>query len=671
MCGITGFVELRQRRSADENLRLARAMARRLRHRGPDDSGEWCDAAAGVAFGHRRLSILDLSSEGHQPMASADGRYVLGFNGEIYNWAAIRAELEQAGAAPKWRGHSDTEVMLAAFSHWGIRRSVESFVGMFAFAVWDRQERTLWLARDRLGEKPLYYALLDSTLLFASELKAFQAHPAWKQEVDRDVLALYMRHNYVPAPFCIYRRAFKLMPGTIASVHVEDARWPGEEPLAAEAYWSIREVAERSRHEVFTGSEKEATDELERLLRQAIRGQVLADVPVGAFLSGGIDSSAVVALMQAESTRPIRTFTIGFQEEGYDEAKHAAAVARHLGTDHTSLYITPQESLDVIPKLPEIYDEPFADSSQIPTYLVAQMARQHVTVSLSGDGGDEMFGGYNRYLWANRIWWWSSKLPRAGLRLFSGLLTGISPGAWNTAARKIGPLSPGMARQPNVGDKLHKMAAILAAASPKEVYLRLVSHWDGEHVVRGAIEPRTLLNDGRTLADIPNFTHQMMYWDAMTYLPDDILVKVDRAAMAVSLETRVPYLDHRVVEFAWGLPLQMKIRDGVSKWLLRQLLYRFVPQEIVERPKMGFGVPIDSWLRGSLRDWAESLLDERKLRQQGLLDPKPVRAKWAEHLSGRRNWQYHLWDVLMFQAWVEANSDVAPASEARPAIVGP
>jgi asparagine synthase (glutamine-hydrolysing) len=630
-------------------------MVASLHHRGPDDEGVWLDSSAGVAFGHKRLSILDLSSAGHQPMVSGGGRYVVTFNGEIYNHLALRKQLdppEQASVGTEnrrsWRGHSDTETLLAGFESWGIEETIKRAVGMFALAVWDRESRTLTLARDRLGEKPLYYGWQGNVFLFGSELKALRAHPEFHAEINRDALALLLRHNYIPAPYSIYRDVYKLPPGTCLRIS------PGRRDAQPLPYWSARECAELGRRERYAGSEGQAATELEELIKQSLAGQMVADVPLGAFLSGGLDSSTVVALMQQLSTRPVRTFTIGFHEDAYNEAVHARAVARHLGTDHTELYVTPEETLAAIPKLPELYDEPFADSSQIPTFLVSQLARQHVTVSLSGDGGDELFGGYNRYFWATNIWRKLGRLPRPLRAAVAGLLTTLPPAAWDTVFRRLGHFVPPGLRYSEPGLKLHKLAETLAARTPEAIYWELMSHWKRPaDLVPGAKEPPTVLTDPRAWAEVGDFEHRMMYFDTVSYLPDDILVKVDRAAMGVSLETRVPFLDHRLVEFAWRLPLGFKIRRGVTKWLLRQVLNRHVPRELIERPKMGFGVPIDSWLRGPLKKWAEDLLDPARLVREGFFNPAPIQQKWKEHLSGQRNWQYHLWDVLMFQAWLE------------------
>jgi asparagine synthase (glutamine-hydrolysing) len=636
-------------------------MGRTLQHRGPDDSGVWSDAEAGVGLAHRRLSIVDLSAAGHQPMSSPDRRFTLSYNGEIYNFAALRQELEARGHG--FQGHSDTEVMLAAFAEWGVEAAVKRFVGMFAFAVWDARERVLHLCRDRVGEKPLYYGWAGKAFVFGSELKALRAHPAWRGEIDRDALALLLRYNYIPAPYSIYKGVFKLLPGTILTVSA-DALERRELP-APHAYWSAREVAEAGMRDPFAGDADEATAVLEQLLREAIAGQMVADVPLGAFLSGGIDSSLVVALMQAQSGRPVKTFTIGFHEAAYNEAEFAKAVAGHLGTEHTELYVTPKEALAVIPRLPALYDEPFADSSQIPTFLVSQLTRRSVTVSLSGDGGDELFGGYNRYFWGRRIWDKIGWMPRGLRRSAARGIVSVSPAAWDATFHGLGPLLPGKFKQTIPGDRMHKLAEVLGVEHPEAMYRSLVSMWKTPtELVPGASEPPTELSSENEWPALPDFVERMMYLDLMTYLPDDILVKVDRAAMGVSLETRVPYLDHRVVEFAWRLPLALKIRGGKGKWLLRQILYKYVPPELIERPKTGFGIPIDSWLRGPLRAWAEELLDEGRLKREGFFDPRPIRQKWAEHLSGNRNWQYYLWGVLMFQAWLEETEAQAVAKVA-------
>lgn len=642
MCGVTGQIISPPGMSGGNLAETTALMARQLTHRGPDDTGMWQDETTGICLAHRRLSILDLSREGHQPMFSADGRFIMAFNGEIYNYAELRSDLPEVA----WRGHSDTEVMLAAIAQWGLAKAVGRFVGMFAFALWDRLEKQLYLVRDRIGEKPLYYGWIGNIFMFGSELKALCAHPGWKAEVDRDALALYLQFNYIPAPFTIYRGIRKLEAGCIARIDPAQK----DSQIEIQRYWSLQEVVSRPRRDI---SSALAIEQAEGILSQSIRDQMVADVSIGAFLSGGIDSSLVVALMQKQSARPVRTFTIGFHERAYNEANHAALVARHLGTEHTEFYVTPQDALDVIPLLPALYDEPFADSSQVPTYLLARLTRQHVTVSLSGDGGDEFFGGYNRYFWGDNIWNRVKRIPLPVRKVSAQMLRAFSPESWDRVFSLMGPALPKRLRYSALGDKLHKLANLLGVRQASEVFLELISLWDGKAVVLGT-QPTLKESRNPLLCQSGlDFTEYMMCMDALTYLPDDIMVKVDRATMGVSLESRTPFLDHRVMEFAWSLPLDLKIRHGQGKWLLRQILYKHVPRELIERPKMGFGIPIDSWLRGPLRDWAEALLDESRLRREGYFVPGPIRQKWEEHLSGKRNWQYHLWGVLMFQAWRE------------------
>ncbi len=652
MCGIAGFMLSEGARTDQAPLEVLRRMGAALAHRGPDDADAWATADGCVGLAHRRLSIVDLSAAGHQPMASHSGRFMLTFNGEIYNHLDLRAQL--GSAAPAWRGHSDTETLLAGFDTWGVEETVARTIGMFAFAAWDAASRELVLGRDRLGEKPLYYGRQGGVLLFGSELKALRAHPSFNAGIDRGALALFLRHSCVPAPYSIYEGIAKLPPGSLLRI---DAQGRDAGP---HRYWDARQAVAAGQANPFAGSPDEAVTALDTLLRDAVSRQMMSDVPLGAFLSGGIDSSTIVALMQAQSTRPVRTFTIGFQEGSYSEAAHARAVARHLGTDHTELEVTPAQTLDVIPRLPTMYDEPFSDVSQVPTFVVSQLTRRHVTVAISGDAGDELFGGYQRYVLGKSLWRRFSRLPVPARAVLAGMIRAVSPVAWN---RLAGPsqrhLPVGLA-QANVGDKLHKGADVMTARSAAELYRRLVSHWqDPALLVVGGVEPATILTTPELQPQAADFVHHMMAMDLVTYLPDDILVKVDRAAMATSLEVRVPMLDHRVVEFAWSLPIDYKLRGGVGKWPLRQVLDRYVPRELVERPKMGFGVPIDSWLRGPLRAWAEDLLDETRLRNEGYLEPAPIRRKWAEHLSGRRNWQYHLWDVLMFQEWLRATVGTA------------
>ena len=646
MCGLAGYFTVNDRVSAT----VLTAMADSIRHRGPDDEGIWLDEAAGIGFAFRRLSIQDLSPAGHQPMVSGSGRFVIMFNGEIYNHLELRREL---GEQP-WRGHSDTETLLAACEAWGFETTLKKTVGMFAIALWDKRERTLCLARDRMGEKPLYYGWQGKTFLFGSELKALKAHPAFQGEVSRNAITLQMRHCYIPAPYSIYQGIQKLLPGTLLTLPMDHTQSVASTLTDPIAYWRLADAVRAGSAQPFEGSENDAIAELERVLSQSVRGQMLADVPLGAFLSGGVDSSVIVALMQAQSSRPVRTFTIGFGEKDYNEANHAKAVARHLGTKHTELYISPAEALAVISRLPTLYDEPFSDSSQLPTFLVAQMTRRDVTVALSGDGGDELFGGYNRYVMVSALWRRLGWLPAGMRRLAATAIHSLSPLAWSRVFAWFGAIAPATAGTQRAGDKAHKLAEVIDAASPEEIYFRLVSEWKNPaELVLGATEPPTFLTDRANWHLAPDTEGNMMYLDGMTYLPDDILTKVDRASMGVSLEGRMPLLDHRVVEFAWRLAPMMKIRNGQSKWALRQVLYRHVPKHLIERPKMGFGVPLDSWLRGPLRLWAEALLEPARLMREGYFAPVLVQQKWREHLSGERNWQYQLWNVLMFQSWRE------------------
>jgi asparagine synthase (glutamine-hydrolysing) len=614
-------------------------MASTLQHRGPDDSGVWVDAAAGFALGFRRLSIIDLSPSGHQPMVSSSGRWVLVFNGEIYSFRELRDELAAEGHV--FRGRSDSEVILEACEEWGVEAALKRFIGMFAMALWDRKERKLYLVRDRLGIKPLYYGWAGPSLVFGSELKALRAHPLFEPNVDRDALALFMRHNYVPAPYSIYSAARKLLPGHLLCIT--------QDGVQDTCYWDARKVAADGLRQPLTGGSEEIREELDFLLRDAVKRQMVADVPLGVFLSGGIDSSTVVALMQAQSAAPVRSFSIGFRETDYNEAEYARQVAKHLGTDHADLYVTPAETLDVIPRLPDLYDEPFGDSSQIPTFVVSQLTRRHVAVALSGDGGDELFAGYDRYFWTPAIWSRLGWVPPAIRRPIGVLLRTLPPAFWDSLACAV----PAQRRPRAVADKVARVARALTEGTPDFIYKQLISYWNGDRpVVKNGATPDTILDDRSLQADVPAFLARMQFLDLVTYLPDDILAKVDRASMGVSLEARVPLLDHRVVEFAWRIPLAFRVRSGHGKWILRRVLERYVPSSLFERPKSGFSVPVGAWLRGPLREWAQELIDPRRIAEEGYLDPDLIHAKWMEHLSGKKNWEYHLWGVLMFQAWL-------------------
>tara|TARA_B110000008_G_scaffold273078_1_gene306767 strand:- start:1522 stop:3582 length:2061 start_codon:yes stop_codon:yes gene_type:complete len=684
MCGITGFWEVPLRSEGELN-ETARSMANAIAHRGPDDSGVWSDPQAGIALGHQRLSIIDLSPAGHQPMVSSSGRFVIAFNGEVYNHLELRTELDNGskssvhqgvvGGKLKWRGRSDTETLLAGFERWGVAATLVKTVGMFSIVLWDVQQRVLHLARDRFGEKPLYYGWASNgarnAFVFGSELKALRAFPGFVNPVCRRALTQYMRFTYVPAPRSIYQDIYKLEPGCLITIKGAAPKSAPTQPLRPPAvyesltltrWWSLAETVQSGAHNLINNN-TDAINALEQTLSDAIKLQSLADVPLGAFLSGGVDSSTIVALMQKQATSPVKTFTVGFEEAEFDESPYARSVAKHLGTDHTEMFVTATEAQEVIAQLPFIYDEPFADSSQIPTYLVCHIARKHVKVALSGDAGDELFGGYNRYFWGPRIWSKLVWLPYPVRQVLGAAICSMPIAGWDALSLPINALLANIHGIRNVGDKAHKLATRLRGVRDlDDLYKSLVSEWeDPAQVVRGddsstVLEPSSLLDDvlpKSVLNGTAKSQLRMMYRDSMTYLPDDILCKVDRAAMASSLETRVPFLDHRVAELAWQLPLGMKIKDGQGKWPLRQVLYKHVPRKLIERPKAGFGIPVGQWLRGPLRAWAENLLDENRLNSEGYFYSAPIHKKWGEHLSGRRDHTASLWAVLMFQAWLQ------------------
>ena len=658
MCGIAGYWS--SPLPSDLLIGQVETMIDALVHRGPDDSGIWVDARSGIGLGHRRLSILDLSAEGHQPMFSPSGRYAIIFNGEIYNFETLRREL----MGVRWRGHSDTEVMLAAIEAWGLINAVRRFVGMFAFALWDRQEQRLHLVRDRLGIKPLYFGSTNGTLLFGSELKAICRHPSFDCVIDHGSILAFLRHNYIPAPHTIYTGIYKLWPGSIATFIFasDDAK--------VESYWSATDTALEGAGNRFKGNDEDAIDELHKVLREAVGLRMVADVPLGAFLSGGIDSSVVVALMQAQSAQPVKTFSIGFSESEFNEAPFAANVARHLGTDHTEMYLTDSQARDAIPVIAAIHDEPFADSSQLPTYLLSHLTRQSVKVSLSGDGGDELFAGYTRYVWVNSVWNRLHLMPRPFRRGLGRMIQTIDPSGWDSIARPFASYLPSHQPGSSFGGQLSKLSRLLLIDDPSRFYREFVSHSpEPASFLPSMVESKTAFDSMDGWQRLPDYFSQMQCLDTITYLPDDILVKVDRASMAVSLEARVPLLDHRVVEMAWRLPFLMKVRHGQGKWILRQVLKKYIPPEMIDRPKMGFGVPLGRWLRGPLRDWAEDLLLPSRLASDGILNVHAVRDMWRQHVAGTHNWQYQIWNLLMLQGWLSSSRRSyfgVPAGQCQP-----
>lgn len=634
MCGLTGF--LYQKNLPSNTEQLLKSMVNTLTHRGPDDNGIWLDKEAGIGLGHSRLAVVDLTSAGHQPMISATGRYVLVFNGEIYNHWQLRKQLTNVN----WCGNSDTETLLAGFEAWGIEETIVKTVGMFAFAVWDKQTRVLVLGRDRAGEKPLYYGWQGTVFVFGSELKALKIHPEFKQELNAAALSLYLKRSYISAPHSIYKHIYKLKPGTLLYLSLSSP-----EPVV-HTYWSASNVAIAKANAPFNGDDEDLVNELKRLMDDAVSLQMIADVPLGAFLSGGIDSSLIVALMQAQSRQRVKTFSIGFDDEEFNEAHHAKVIADHLNTDHTELYIKTEEALKVIPKLSELYDEPFADSSQIPTFLISELAKQHVTVSLTGDAGDELFCGYNRYIFTNKLWRQISKIPMPLRKATSSLIRSIDPSFWDKTVSRF----PLINKTNYLGQKLHKGANVLTCTDIDDVYSLLISQdvYSCSLLPHDYEDPIDALQIN--LLSLSSLD-RMMVIDFMTYLPDDVLVKVDRASMGVSLETRLPFLDHRIIEFAWSLPAHRKLHNNISKWPLKQLLYRHVPPQLVNRPKMGFAIPLNNWLRGPLKDWAHDLLNEKNLMEQGLFDAKAIQMIWQAHLNGKNRFSSLLWTILMFQAW--------------------
>jgi asparagine synthase (glutamine-hydrolysing) len=651
MCGINGFYS--KSLSTFDNVIVKMNSA--ISHRGPDSNGTWIDKNSGIVLGHQRLSIIDLSVSGNQPMRSSSGQLTLTYNGEVYNHLEIRKELEKNNFNIKWRGFSDTETLLEAIDFWGIEKSLQKIEGMFAFGLWDQKKRCLILARDRIGEKPLYFGWqgkgINKVFLFGSELKALKVHPEFDRSINRNAIALQLRHNCIPAPYSIYNDIYKLLPGHYLQLNEYDLK--NNLLPSPKKYWSLTDCAIHGNNNQLTLSNEEIQKDLEKYLINSVKKQMISDVPLGAFLSGGIDSSTVVALMQSQSSQPIKTFTISFAENDYDESMYAKKIAKHLSTNHSELYVSSKTAMEVIPKLPTIYDEPFSDSSQIPTFLVSQFAKQNVKVALSGDGGDELFCGYTRHSITKNFSNISGLIPMTFRKIISNGIKSVSPHNWNRLSKFL----PGLNNYSKFGDKIHKGADILNARSLFDIYYILCSHWQNPtNTVINSEEPGTFLTDFKPKLKGLNSQQQMMVLDFITYLPNDILVKVDRAAMSSSLETRIPFLDHKLIEYVWKIPHSLKFRNGNGKWILKKILNQYVPKKLTERPKMGFEIPIGAWLRGPLRDWAENLLNQKRLKQERYFNPELIRDKWAEHLSGRKNWQHDLWDILMFQAWIDENN---------------
>ena len=653
MCGIAGILNFGVH-SNEQLYQICSQMTDILMHRGPDDEGVWQDPRALVALGHRRLSILDLSPEGHQPMLSLSGRYIISYNGEIYNYLDVRKRLEEHGQAPIFRGHSDTEVVLASIDAWGLEKAVNEFSGIFAFALWDQKEQVLSLVRDRVGVKPIYYGWGGKSLVFGSELKALRKHPDFDNAIDRGALALYFRHNYIPAPYSIYEKTFKLLPGHILKIRPNEDYFDKLKPLPSTVYWSARDVWLHGGLNQWQGNDNEAVDALDNLLRDAVKSQMISDVPLGAFLSGGIDSSTVTALMQSQSCRPVKTVSIGFREADYNEAVFAKNIANYLGTDHTELYVTDKEAQEVIPLLPSMYDEPFADSSQIPMYLVSKLAKGQVTVSLSGDGGDELFSGYNRYMEADRLWRLVNSYPRILRQLSGRIIDQLPVKALDILGYPLNLITKSVGlKTGRIGYRLKKYSGLLSQGASLANYRSSVSYFSAsENPVLNGKEPKTIFSSDSAFEDNLDHYQLMSLVDVLTYLPDDILVKVDRASMAVALEVRVPILDHCVVEFAAALPTELKIRNLSGKWILKKLLNRYIPEKLTARSKMGFAVPIGAWLRGPLKEWAIDLLEENTIYRDSFLDRKKVTSIWNDHISRQDDWSFQLWGVLMFQSWL-------------------